>query len=149
MLRGEGKKHQAFSRPRGLDANSSWSLGGFPAPCTTLSLWPSRPSSTVLGLARGGVAGSPDTFCTPSITGPSGAWPPHKNSLLCPSWEVLGMRQGRPSQIQSPHEVGKEDRCGNSPFSLLPVLTLAVLLQGAGSDLLEALSTCHLLLVSV
>ena len=35
------------------------------------------------------------------------------------------------------------------PFSLLPVLTLAVLLQGAGSDLLEAPSTCHLLLISV
>ena len=35
------------------------------------------------------------------------------------------------------------------PFSLLPVLTLAALLQGAGSDLLEALSTCHLLLISV
>ena len=49
-------------------------------------------------------------FFTPSITGPSGPWPPNKSSLLCPLWEVLGMRQGRPSQIQSPHEVGKEDR---------------------------------------
>ena len=33
--------------------------------------------------------------------------------------------------------------------SLLPVLTLAALLQGTGSDLLEALSTCHLVLISV
>ena len=32
------------------------------------------------------------------------------------------------------------------PFSLLPVLTLAALLQGAGSDLLEALSTSYLVL---
>ena len=35
------------------------------------------------------------------------------------------------------------------PFSLMLVLTLAALLQGAGSDLLEALSTCHLVLISV
>ena len=49
-------------------------------------------------------------FFTPSITGPCGPWPPNKSSLLCPLWEVLGMRQGRPSQIQSPHEVGKEVR---------------------------------------
>ena len=35
------------------------------------------------------------------------------------------------------------------PFSLLPVLTLAALFQGAGSDLLEALSTSHLVLISV
>ena len=35
------------------------------------------------------------------------------------------------------------------PFSLLPVLTLAALLQGAGSDLPEARSTCHLLLIFV
>ena len=35
------------------------------------------------------------------------------------------------------------------PYSLLPVLTLAALLQGAGSDLLEELGTCHLLLISV
>ena len=35
------------------------------------------------------------------------------------------------------------------PFSLLPVLTLAALLQVAGSDLLEALSTSHLVLISV
>ena len=35
------------------------------------------------------------------------------------------------------------------PLSLLPVLTLAALLRGAGSNLLEALSTCHLLLISV
>ena len=34
-------------------------------------------------------------------------------------------------------------------FSLLPVLTLVVLLQGAGSDLPEARSTCHLLLIFV
>ena len=41
--------------------------------------------------------------------------------------------------------------CGNShfhPFSQLPVLTLAALLRGAGSDLPEAPSTCHLVLVS-
>ena len=35
------------------------------------------------------------------------------------------------------------------PSSLLPVLTLAALLRGAGSDLPEALSTCHLVLISV
>ena len=35
------------------------------------------------------------------------------------------------------------------PFSLMSVLTLAALLQGAGSDLLEALSTNHLVLISV
>ena len=35
------------------------------------------------------------------------------------------------------------------PFSLMSVLTLAALLQGAGSDLLEAPSTCHLVLISV
>ena len=35
------------------------------------------------------------------------------------------------------------------PFSLLPVLNLAALLQGAGSDRPEALSTCHLVLISV
>ena len=35
------------------------------------------------------------------------------------------------------------------PFSLLPVLTIAALLQGAGSDLLEALNTGHLALISV
>ena len=31
----------------------------------------------------------------------------------------------------------------------MPVLTLAALLQGAGSDLPEALGTCHLFLISV
>ena len=35
------------------------------------------------------------------------------------------------------------------PFSLLPVLTLAALFQGAGSDLPEAPGTCHLVLTSV
>ena len=35
------------------------------------------------------------------------------------------------------------------PFSLMSVLTLAALLQGTGSDLLEAPSTCHLVLISV
>ena len=35
------------------------------------------------------------------------------------------------------------------PVSLLSVLTLSALLQGAGSDLLEALSTSHLVLISV
>ena len=35
------------------------------------------------------------------------------------------------------------------PFSLLSVLTLAALLQGAGSNLLEALSVSHFLSISV
>ena len=35
------------------------------------------------------------------------------------------------------------------PSSLLPVLTLAALLQGAGCDLSETPSICHLVLISV
>ena len=35
------------------------------------------------------------------------------------------------------------------PFSLMSVLTFAALLQGSVSDLLEALSTSHLVLISV
>ena len=34
-------------------------------------------------------------------------------------------------------------------FSLLSVLTLVALLRGSGSDLLEALSTNHLVLISI
>ena len=59
--------------------------------------------------------------------------------------------QENPEEGKAPHNTTLAT-CGNTvflPFSLLPVLTLVVLLQGAGSDLPEARSTCHLLLIFV
>ena len=49
----------------------------------------------------------------------------------------------------SPKPLAPHGNSHSSSLSLMSVLTLAALLQGAGSDLLEALNTCHLVLISV
>lgn len=73
----------AKDRARGLDVNPSWSLGGPPAPSTTLCLWPSRPNphcpgGQQEGCSRG-VVGSSDkaqTFGNPKVA--------YCFPLLCP-----------------------------------------------------------------
>ena len=58
--------------------------------------------------------------------------------------------QKNPEEAKTPHTFSPTWKFSLSlPFSLMSVLTLAALLQGAGSDLPEAPSTCHLVLISV
>ena len=58
--------------------------------------------------------------------------------------------QKNPEEAKTPHTFSPTWKFSLSlPFSLMSVLTLAALLQGAGSDLLEALNTGHLALISV